>query len=462
MGPDITLPLRFVLTGVVCLLAAVGLLAVYPELLATYHYSPHAVAVTHLVALGFMASVVMGASYQLLPVALETPLYSERLGRWQFVLHVVGFVGMVWMFWYWNLEQVGHYASVLVFGVLLLIYNVVRTLLRARRLGAVGVGVASALFWLLVAVSVGLALAAGKCTYESVNRLSVWSPVGMLVHGLAALAEIVQRYEPIPLMHAHAHLGGMGFFLMMIVAVSFQLAPMFTLSELPSERRALQIIWLLNGGLAFLFVALALNSRWKLLALAPVVAALAAYGRELRLILRARHRRKLDWGMRSYVVAMSLIGALIAMGTLLCWPLLPATPLLSQLENVYGFLGLFGVITLSILGFLHKIVPFLVWYRVYSPRVGKYRIPAMGDLYSERLLMIGFWVYVTALALVSVGAAARSTASVRWGAVTLLAALAVFGWNLVVMLRHLWRPQLTPLTPPTAAQGQVGNGKKQP
>jgi hypothetical protein len=445
MSPDISLPLRFVLTGLVSLLGAAGLLVARPEILAGYHYSPRAVAVTHLVVLGFMASAVMGASYQLLPVVLETPLYSERLGRWQFVLHVIGFGGMVWMFWRWNLEQVGHYASVLVTGVLLLIYNVTRTLLRAPRLGAVGVGVASAFFWLLMAVSVGLALAAGKCTYESVNRLSVWSPVGMLVHGLAALAEIVQRYEPIPLMHAHAHLGGVGFFLLMIVAVSYQLMPMFTLSALPSERRAAQTLWLLNAGLTVLFFGLALNRSWKLLGMGLVVAGLVAYGRELAAILRARHRRALDWGLRCHLAAMGLLGALILPGTLLCWPGLPATPFTGQLENVYGFLGLFGVITLAILGFLHKIVPFLIWYRVYSPKVGKYQVPAMGDLYSERLLRAGFWVYVAALAIISVGAGARSVAGVRWGGVVLLGGLAVFGGNVIAMLGHLWRPRLTPL-----------------
>ena len=36
-------------------------------------------------------------------------------------------------------------------------------------------------------------------------------------------------------MHAHAHLGVVGVFILMIVTVSYKLVPMFTLGELQSE-----------------------------------------------------------------------------------------------------------------------------------------------------------------------------------------------------------------------------------
>ncbi len=44
---------------------------------------------------------------------------------------------------------------------------------------------------------------------------------------------------------------------------------------------------------------------------------------------------------------------------------------LGQLENAYGFLGLLGFVTLAIIGMLYKIVPFLVWFRWYSGRIGR-------------------------------------------------------------------------------------------
>ena len=57
-------------------------------------------------------------------------------------------------------------------------------------------------------------------------------------------------FAPIAQMHAHGHLGALGFFVMMIVAVSYKLVPMFALSEVRSARRAGWSLALLNAGLA--------------------------------------------------------------------------------------------------------------------------------------------------------------------------------------------------------------------
>src|SRR3974390_1850222 len=109
----------------------------------------------------------MGAMYQLVPVALETKLYSERLAKWQFAFHLVGFVGMVWMFETWNMKQVGHFGSVLAVGVGLFMYNLARTLLRVQKWNVVATAIASSLAWLSITVLAGLSIAAGKCAYDS-------------------------------------------------------------------------------------------------------------------------------------------------------------------------------------------------------------------------------------------------------------------------------------------------------
>ena len=168
-APSIRLPLRFMITGLLALLLAFAGLLLRPDLLATYHYNQYIIALTHLVVLGWIGTIVMGAMYQLVPVALETRLHSERLARWQFVVHLVGFAGMVWMFWTWNLKQVGHFGTVLVVGVGLFVYNIFRTLWRVPRWNVVASAVASALIWFSVAVLAGLTIAAGKASYSPVH-----------------------------------------------------------------------------------------------------------------------------------------------------------------------------------------------------------------------------------------------------------------------------------------------------
>jgi len=290
-APSILLPLRFMVTGVLALCASVVLLLVRPEMLATYHYNQYVIAVTHLFVLGWICTIVMGAMYQLVPVALETKLYSERLARWQFVLHLVGFTGMVWMFWTWNMKQVGHFGSVLALGASLFVYNIFRTLLRVPRWNHIATAVASALVWLLIAVFAGLTIAAAKSTSESGSNLNASGVVAGLVHGVQALAKIATRFDAISAMHAHAHLGMIGVFIMLLVGLSYKLVPMFTLSELQKPRRAAASIVLLNIGLLAAFLAILMRSRLKPLCALVVICALVLYGLELKGILHARKRR---------------------------------------------------------------------------------------------------------------------------------------------------------------------------
>ena len=444
LAPSVGLPLRFVATGFAAWLAGVVLLVARPDVLATYHYNQYVVAATHLWVLGFLCSVVMGAMYQLVPVALEVRLHSERLARWQFVFHLVGWVGMVAMFWRWDLKQVGHFGSAFAVGVGLFVYNLGRTLRRVPRWNVVAAGVASALAWLSLTVVVGLVVVTGKCTYDSVERLTAANPLRGMLQALAAVAAWVNQFDPLGVMHAHAHLGVVGFFVMMIVAVSYKLLPMFLLSEVQSERRATWSVRLLNGGLAGLFVALAWRRTWQPVAALVLIAGLVLYFAELVAILRARRRRVIDWGLRHHVTAQGLLGLVAVLGLVLGWPGLRVTMFTAQLETVYGWLGIAGVVSFTVLGFLYKIVPFLVWYHSYSRAVGRARVPALADLYSERLQVAGYWSYLAGLLVAAAGAAAGHALLARAGAVILLLSLAGLGCNLGRMLAHGVRPRVVP------------------
>ena len=80
------------LTGLTALLLGALWLVVQPSVLATYHYNQSVIALTHLFTLGWICSIVMGAMYQLVPVALETKLYSQRLARVQFAFQSIEFL----------------------------------------------------------------------------------------------------------------------------------------------------------------------------------------------------------------------------------------------------------------------------------------------------------------------------------------------------------------------------------
>ena len=443
-APTVALPLAFMLTGLLALCAGTGWLVLQPGLLATYHYNQYVIAVTHLFVLGWICSIVMGAMYQLVPVALETKLYSERLARWHFAFHLVGFIGMVWMFRIWNMKQVGHFGSVLALGVGFFVYNIARTLRRVPKWNITATAVAAALFWISFTVTAGLSIAIAKCSYDSTEGLATSHGVRTLLDGLRSMAWFMSRFDAISAMHAHAHLGGVGFFTMLIVGVSYKLIPMFTLSEIQSKRRAAGSVALLNVGLAGSFATILLRSPWKLAFALVGVGAMATYGWELAAILRARKRRTLDWGIKYFLTAVVLLFPLSALAVVLSWPGLPLNVFTGQLENVYGFLGLLGVVSLAIIGMLYKIIPFLVWFGRYSRQIGRAQVPSLADLYSTRLQGVGYWTFLAGVAATCVAAVCSSETGVRIGCGLVVVGVLTLAVNVGIMLTHLCRPRTRP------------------
>src|SRR5512134_2029168 len=97
--PSATLPLSYLAAAAAAfVLAAAGLPWLAVEL-AGHYYHPRVLALTHTVALGWITMSILGASYQLIPIVLERPLWSERLARRQLWVLLLGVSGMVGHFW---------------------------------------------------------------------------------------------------------------------------------------------------------------------------------------------------------------------------------------------------------------------------------------------------------------------------------------------------------------------------
>ena len=98
-APAITLPLRYLVAAAIAFLVATGGVSWLASELAGHYYHPRIMALTHTVALGWITLAIVGASYQLIPIVLERPLWSERLARWQFWILVLSIAGMVGHFY---------------------------------------------------------------------------------------------------------------------------------------------------------------------------------------------------------------------------------------------------------------------------------------------------------------------------------------------------------------------------
>jgi hypothetical protein len=453
---NIRVPLLFILTGITALLGAISLIFLRPEVLTTYHYNQYIIAITHLVTLGWISSVVMGAMYQLVPVALETKLYSQKLAGVQFALHLVGICGMVWMFWAWNMKQVGHFGSIFGVGVLLFIYNLFRTLLRVPRWNVVATAIAATLFWLALTVSVGLMVVAGKCSYDLVEATGSATWQSQLIGVVRGIGKWVTRFDQMGVMHAHVHAGVVGVFLMLIVGVSYRLIPMFTLSEIQKPRRAMASVLLLNLGLMGAFLTIATRSQLKILFSATSVVGLVLYGFELRAILRARKRRVIDWAVKYFLTGLFTLVLLSPLGAVLTWPGLPLNNLTGQLENAYGFAALLGLVSFAIVGMLYKVLPFLVWYHSYSRKIGTARVPSLADLYSPRVQVAGFAFHLAGLVGSVVAILVQNTLWVRFSSGLLGVGALLLLVNVGKMARHIFWPCSAPMVAsPSAGNSPV-------
>ncbi|MBP9902684.1 MAG: hypothetical protein KBH45_14580, partial [Verrucomicrobia bacterium] len=130
---------------------------------------------------------------------------------------------------------------------------------------------------------------------------------------------------------------------------------------------------------------------------------------------------------------------------------LPLNPFTGQIENLYGFLGLIGVVSFAIIGMLYKIVPFLVWFGRYSRQIGRAQVPALADLYSAKLQVAGYWSYLAGLIVTSSAIMFSSEAFVRCGCALLALSISTLVINVGIMLSHYFRPSLHPLAVPRSA-----------
>jgi hypothetical protein len=250
----------------------------------------------------------------------------------------------------------------------------------------------------------------------------------------------------------HATLALFGGVVTTILGALYQLATMFTQTELHGVDHHLRRFetWGYPLGVGLLALGRLGNS----LQLARVggvilVTSLLAFG---VILVRRLTETQVDWTpmLSRYTVA---VGALALWG-LLAVPAWIQSPLsASTLLGAPGTapLLLLGVVGFVVFGTLYHVVPFIVWVHRYSDRLGYEPVPMIDDLYDDRLAAVDFWLLLSGTALLSGSQLGLlpSAVSVAGTAITLLGSLA-FVANIGLVIRthspHSVRGLLTDTT----------------
>jgi len=424
-GPPMTIPLRHFLVGLGFLVTggAVGVLA------ATGTVSGRVgLAHVHLLLAGWVCVTILGAMTQFVPVWSNAALYSRRLSTVALWLVALGVAGMAWSFASGALAWVHAFGGFAALGFWTFAYNLGRTLLGARPWDVTERHFALALAYFLVVPALGLALA-----------MSYAMPV----------------FPDLPVtrtgtLTAHATLAVFGIVLTTILGALYQLATMFTQTELHGVDRSLRRVE--EVGFPVGVVALAGGRLVDSAPAARVGAALVVVSLLAFSVILARRlvETKVEWTpmlARYAVVAPAM--ALWALLAASAWVVDPVALVDGRLatgdplayRTLFGHpdaahLLAFGVVGFVVLGTLYHVVPFLVWTERYADRLGLEAVPTLDDLYDDRVALVDFALTGGGAALWAGGALAGVALAVSVGTVAFACGGALAAANLA---RVVWR-----------------------
>lgn len=384
-----------------------GLMLLSSGYISGFHFQPKILSFAHMAVLGWATMIIMGAMTQLVPVILETSLFSVWIAKWGLWLYVLAVTTITGHFWFFAIKGGGMaWAAGIAFtAVVLFVINVGLTLTKVKKINITIAHIIAAIVYLTVVASIGFVLG---------YNLSIPFIKGNHLNYMAL----------------HAAIGFGGWFSMIIMGVTYKLLPMFTLSYTYKNWPGWAAFSLVNLGIIGIIIEFLTNRPFYSSVL--ILAGLIMFSYQVVLIMKGRMRKALDVGLRHalfsyvYIPVAAVLGVVISLSNM-------DDEMRERIILIYGFTVLFGCITLLIIGMMYKIVPFLVWFHKYSDKVGKEKVPLLKDMFSERLGNIQFWLLNTGVPGVMVGLYLGNQMIIGIGlSVTFISSL-LFGYNMLTV-----------------------------
>jgi hypothetical protein len=416
-------PLLYLGFAHACLLLGLGLLAARPEL-GGFYYHPRLIAVVHLVTLGFLTSAILGSLYIVCPLALRLPLPEGPADAVAAVSWMIGVSGIASHFW---LE------------------------------GYSGVAWAGGLA-LLTPLWVGGRVLAGlrRAPVPLESRLPCGLAIGNLyAAGVLGVLLGIDKHAPflpashLAAVHAHLHLGAVGFATLMVVGVGYRILPMVLPAAMPTGRIALASGLAIEAGVLGLAGAIA----W-IPALVPAFALLIVAGVGLfltRVVQMVRNRRpppadrpRPDWPLGHVFQAVGYLAVSCALGLVLAFSE-PSEATL-RLVFAYGVCGLLGFLGHLVVGIESRIVPLAAWIRAYADTAYAVLPPS---IHADRTHAVG-WLPLALWTLGVPGLAAglsfeaTAATSLSAGGLAIAAAVVLASGTLAVRALRPRRPTTSP------------------
>ena len=413
-SPWVVLP-HYAFGALAFLAACILLFFTSPDLLQHY-LSPRLFTLTHILVLGWITMVIFGALYQLIPVVMEVRLYSEKLAITTFVLFGAGLITLSVSFWTFifgrsiGLEAGGY---MIVVAILLFTINIILSALKTERKTIENTFIITSILWLLLAVIIGIIMVLNFAfQFISVSHLQ--------------------------LLKMHAHIGFIGWFLLLVVGVASKLMPMFLIVHGLPRKLLNYAFFLINIGLLLLSLGYFYFPEIWLLALSGllVIAGIIAFLRFNYVAFSKRIRKKLDVGLKMSATAFIMLGISVILGVIaVISPDFTATFQI-KIEITYGVLIVLGFLSSLVLGQTYKTLPFIIWLKKYQSKVGKTKVPLPMELYSDKIAHYHFYTFVAGIIILVAGILISGVVLIKIGAVLLVITAVLYNYNVFKIILH--------------------------
>ncbi len=405
--------LPFYLYAAISFLAATILLFLSTSALNQHYFNPEILAITHIMALGWGTMMILGASHQLVPVLIEGKLFSNILAHFSFITAAIGIPLLAYGFYVFNMGWPAQWGAILInTAILSYLGNLTLSMIKRKKVNVHATFVLTAALWLFVTTLVGL----------------------LLVYNFS---DPILPTNSLHYLSLHAHLGIIGWFLLLVMGVGSRLIPMFLISKYSDTKLLWVIFGSINTGLVtfiifFLYVP---QKSFYLISFASILFGIGSFGYYCYHSFKQRIRKKIDEIMKiSLLSVIMMLLPVILLFIIIVWLLINSIN--PQLVLVYGFVIFFGWITAIILGMTFKTLPFIVWNKVYHLQAGLGKTPNPKDMFSSKIFSLMSVAYLAGFLLFIVGIYLANNLLVKLASFLLLLAALFYNWNVLKIFSH--------------------------
>jgi hypothetical protein len=297
---------------------------------------------------------------------------------------------------------------------------------------------------------INMALSIWKSPNKNVHALFIltaafWLLITTII-GLLLVCNFSHHFLPSASLHylsLHAHIGILGWFLLLVMGVGSRLIPMFLISKFHNNKYLWSMYGLTNGALLAFILLFILQSvgLWYLMPVSFLFIALILFGRFCYLAFKQRIRKNVDEQMKISLLSITMMAVPIIFLAILIGFVLRSGNQGSKEILAYGFSIFFGWITAIIFGMTFKTLPFIVWNKIYHEKGGLGKTPNPKDLFSAKVFKTMSLTYLAGFILFLVGILIINSILLQSATVLLVITSALYNWNVMKMLLH--KPLIT-------------------